>query len=107
MAVLIHADGRVRTVFPAATDRFTLDELRGLVDGPIDMLHLDALPGLILFHNDDGSTVVLDTTGGAYDLVFNDEFLFADLPTNAIASELAGLRLAGDVLLARYPDEVH
>ena len=106
MAVLIHADGRAETVFPAATDRFTLDELRGLVDGPIDIQHLGALPGLILFHNDDGSTVVLDTADGVYDLVFNDEFLFAELPLNAIASELAGQPIAGDVLLARYPDEV-
>jgi hypothetical protein len=106
MAVLIHTDGRVETVFPRATERFTLDELRGFVDGPIDIQHLGALPSLILFHNDDGSTVVLDTTGGVYDLVFNDEFLFGDLPRNAIATELAGQHIAGDVLLARYPDEV-
>ena len=106
MAVLIHPDGRVETVFPGAGDHFELDELRRFVDGYIDILHLGALPGLILFHNDDGSTVVLGTAGGMYDLVFNDEFLFGDLPCNAIASALAGQYIAGDALLARYPDEV-
>ena len=107
MAVLIHVDGRAETVFPRAGKRFALDELLQLVDGPIDIQHLGALPDLILFHNDDGSTVVLHTAGGVYDLVFNDEFLFGDLPRNAIARELAGQHIAGDVLLARYPDEVH
>jgi hypothetical protein len=107
MAILIHADGRAETVVPQAGERFALDELQEFVGGLIDIQHLGALPGLILFHNDDGSTVVLDTAGGVYDLVFNDEFLFGDLPLNAIASALAGQPIAGAVLLARYPDEVH
>ena len=106
MAILIHADGRAETVFPRAAERFALDELQEFVGGLIDIQHLGALPGLILFHNDDGSTVVLDTVGSVYDLVFNDEFLFAELQFNAIASEFAGQYIAGDVLLARYPDEV-
>ena len=80
MARLLHPDGTNETVTPKEGNRFSLDELQGLVGGYIQLV-----PG---------------EHAETYDVVVNEEGLLKELPFNQAGSFLApGHHLVGNVLI--------